>query len=88
MKPEEEIENLEQAKEEFAIWLQDRPDVIKELAEKLPPWFDYKIKATDKVCRLVSYSEDGTVTVWTLDMFGIPYNVFGYTPEDLERVVL
>lgn len=42
-------------------WLSDRPQVIKDLAEKYPPYNLYRM-GNHRVT-LYSYSEDGTVTV-------------------------
>ena len=83
----------EKMKKEFDEWLRDRPAVIKELAEKLPPWNRYQLKTTGQHCHLYSYSEDGTVTITVdghdseiLDAMNsaMPINVFGISSDDLE----
>ena len=74
-------------------WLSDRPQEIKDLAEKVKPWFRYRIKETGQHCTLVSYFEDGTLKVnvdghdsEALDMMNkiVQVNVFGISPESLE----
>lgn len=72
----------EQITKEFYDWLDTRPEIIQELGKKYPPWLDYKLNG--KPCQLLSYCEDGTVTVNTSDIFGlVGYNVFGVNPEEL-----
>ena len=44
-------------------WLQDRPPIIRELCNKLPPNLLYRMKSSGHRCTIFSYSEDGTVTV-------------------------
>jgi len=83
----------DEVKKEFNEWLEGRPEVIQKLAEKLKPWFRYRLKPTGQHCLLYSYSEDGTVTItvdghdseW-LDKMNkmMPINVFGISPDDLE----
>ena len=76
----------------FKEWLVDRPQVIKDLADKLPPWNRYMIQGTGQYCSVVSYFEDGTVTVRVdghrlegLDAVynELPIKVFGILPLDL-----
>jgi hypothetical protein len=66
---------------QFEEWLKDKPDLVKQVAHKLKPWFEYRIKKTGKRCILFAYYEDGTVAVDTIDNF-----VFGLKPEDLEKI--
>jgi hypothetical protein len=72
-------------------WLAERPPIIRELAEKFPPWKRYIIRDddsedADKTSRFagypVSYDENGTVTV-TVESPFFPRMVFGLKPEDL-----
>jgi len=88
----EELKEIEHA---FTEWLRDRPEVIKKMAEKFKPWFNYRVKSTGQHCNLYSYSEDGTVTVQInghdndfLDSINemLPMGVFGVNPEDLEVI--
>ena len=80
---------------EFKEWLKDRPQIIKELAEKLPPWNEYRIKKTGQHCQIYSYSEKGTITVIVNghdDKFvnainkAVQTKVFGISPENLEII--
>lgn len=79
---------------QFEEWLRDRPEVIKQLAANLKPWFQYKLNSC-QLCTLHSYQEDGTVTVEVNgheDEFlnilysATPIHVFGIKPEDLSKV--
>lgn len=58
--------------EEFkdSEWYKERPDIIKEAIDKLPPTQNYKFKSSGKQCYITSYEEpesgkleDVTVTV-------------------------
>ena len=76
---------------DFEDWLDGRPDCIREMVRKCPPWFFYKIQSTGQECHLVSYSEDGTVTVnitsQTIEsMLGMQRQVFGIDISDLEQI--
>ncbi|PHS61233.1 MAG: hypothetical protein COB09_18770 [Thalassobium sp.] len=82
-------------KKEFEEWLEGKPQVILDLAEKLEPWNRYRVKKTGQHCHLISYFEDGTVTI---NIYGhddeirdamyktMPIHVFGIKPEDLEII--
>ncbi len=74
-------------------WLSGRPEVIKEMAEKLKPWERYRLKPTGQHCTLYSYSENGTVTITVGGHDSEPLdamnkmtliNVFGIDPNELE----
>lgn len=80
---------------EFNEWLKYRPEIIKEIANKVPPWNRYKLKTTGQYCDLYSYSEDGTVTIIVngheseiLNQVNkiAPVSVFGINPDDLEAL--
>lgn len=82
-------------KKEFAKWLESKPQVIHDLVEKVKPWHDYRIKTTGQHCHLLSYSENGTVTVFVSGHDSealnqayhvLPITVFGIKPEDLEII--
>lgn len=64
---------------DFQEWYDSRPECIQDLIDELPPWYFYKVKATGQECEIVSYFEDGTVSV-DVGLHG----VFGLKPEDLE----
>ena len=69
----------------FEVWLEGRPEVIKDMAHKYPPWKRYRIKSTGQECVLYSYSEAGTVTV---DAEGLVFDhrVFGIPVSDLVEI--
>jgi len=82
-------------KNELEIWLEGRPQIIKDLVVKLPPSCRYKLSSTGQHCDVYSYSENGTVTITVnghdsevLDAINkmIPMNVFGINPNDLEFI--
>lgn len=73
---------------EWAEWLAGRPEKVREVAERLPPWKNYRLKTTDQYAVIKHYDEhaDGSVTltivVWR-DWLPIPRGVFGVKPDDL-----
>lgn len=74
---------------EWKEWYSSRPEVIKDLIDKIPPDRLYRLKDSSRCyCTIYSWSEDGTVTV----LIEFKYNrvfmerrVFGITPELLEE---
>lgn len=69
-------------------WLEGRPQAIRDLAAQLPPGRLYRLKTTDHRVFLLSYSEDGTVTVAVTGQFNcvaFERKVFGIRPEELEE---
>ena len=79
----------------FEEWIADRPQIIKDLAKKLPPWDRYELRQTGQHCSLVSYSENNTVTIRVdghrepnLDAVNkvMPITVFGIRPDDLKVI--
>ncbi len=73
---------------ELEKWLKGRPQVVKDIARKYPPWNDYELKGHEGlgIYNIYSISEDGTVTCNKVDWLGIPTQVFGMNPEDLVEV--
>jgi hypothetical protein len=74
--------------DELRSWIEDRPQIIRDLCDRLPPDRLYRIKSSGKRCTIHSYSEDGTITVTVQAMYNdlpITYGVFGLRPEDLEE---
>lgn len=70
----------------FNQWFSERPDIIQEMIKKHPPNLLYLLKSSNHRVTLVSYSEDGTITVnvsgdYNLVMF--ERSVFGVYPDDL-----
>jgi hypothetical protein len=72
-------------------WVASRPPVIQEMCRRLPPNLLYRLKSSDHRVTLLSYSEDGTVTVSVTGEYNlVPFDrqVFGIKPEDLEECEL
>lgn len=75
-------------------WLADRPECIREVATRLPPWNDYRIVTTGQRARIYSYSEPGennrvtvTAVVWREELPELTTRtVFGFSPEDFEAI--
>ena len=72
--------------EEFKKWLEKRPKIIKTLAKKFPPWFEYRIKKTNQKCQIYSYSENGTLSVLVNNTVLDCYKVFGLKPIDIVKI--
>ena len=73
-------------------WLSTRPESIQTLGAYLQPWKRYKLH--NSTCRLVSFNEDGTVTVRISRednrdnaIFMFEREVFGVPPDDLHEVL-
>ncbi len=74
--------------EVFDPWVASRPLVVQTLIQKLPPNLLYRLKSTGHRVYILSYAEDGTVTVAiTADFNRVDFErqVFGIFPEDLEE---
>lgn len=64
-------------------WLEDRPQIIKDMAHATPPGC-YTFNDTGQHGVLYSYDESGTVTVNTTMLDGLmPVGVFGVNPANL-----
>ena len=75
------------ADQNWDAWLASRPQVIRDLAEAYPPNIRYRLRSTNQIGVLYSYSDDGTVTMdfpqeWNPLQPDI--QVFGLDPADLE----
>lgn len=88
MKPEKPlIEWDEEQTQAWAKWLVEHAEV-RELAEKYPPNYIYRLKTTGQLVILRSYCENGEVSIvvpvvlnaWPL----ATKHVFGINPDDLE----
>ncbi len=82
------VEMTPQQEEEFAAWVSARPLVIQEMIKKAPPGRLYRDKRTRNRVTIMSYEEDGTVTVnisgeYNAIMFD--RNVFGVPIDQLEE---
>lgn len=79
---------LHEISREQAEWIEERPQVIKDLIEKVPPNRLYLLKQSGHRVFPYSYSEDGTVTVCVsgeYNMLSFERLVFGIAPDDLEE---
>lgn len=71
---------------EWKKWVKSRPEIVRAIAEKLPPNRLYRLTTTDQRVTMVSYSEDGTVTVDVSSQFNaftLHRQVFGIDPNTL-----
>lgn len=85
--------------EAFRDWVAERPEPVRTVASRWRPDILYTLKTTGQRVYIVSYSENGTVTVNVLRRYNehneaapvwscFPpgaqgYSVFGVKPEDL-----
>jgi hypothetical protein len=72
----------------WAKWVDSRPKVIQDLAERIPPNRLYLLKSSGHRVIPYSYSEDGTLTVAVLAEYNavaFERRVFGISPDDLEE---
>ena len=65
------IEWNETQQKEWNEWLSDRPESIKKLADKYPPYNLYKLKTSGQRVTMHSYWEDGTVSIWITGKFNL-----------------
>jgi len=87
------IDLTQEQKQEWQDWLNERPENVRKVAEKILPWKEYRdIRARDIGNRYspISYEDksDGTVTIPCLksneEMPGLGgYCVFGMSAENL-----
>lgn len=73
---------------EFQEWLEGRPAIVREIAERLRPDKLYRLKTTGQRVTMYSINEDGTVTVDVTGRFNLiafDRQVFGINPDDLEE---
>jgi len=78
---EEQAQGLEE-------WLEDRPDIIKEMAAKFPGNRLYRLKNSGDRVTIYSYHEDGTLSVSVTGEYNFimfDRNVFGIKQDDLEE---
>jgi len=88
------MELTKEQKEEWEQWVEERPENVRKVAEKIVPWKKYKDKRIKEDIGNryipVSYDEqeDGSVTLTCektnaeFPLFG-GYGVFGMNPEEL-----
>jgi len=90
------MELTTEQKQEWESWLNERPENVRKVAEKIVPWKKYIDVRIEVDCgnrySPVSYeeNEDGSVTVTCtksneeFPVFGC-YNVFGMNPDNLQE---
>jgi hypothetical protein len=84
MTPEEEAAGEKRWQE----WLEDRPQVIKDLGARFKPWKLYRLNSTKHRVTVLSFFEDGTLTVnitGEYNLVSMERSVFGIQPDDLEE---
>ncbi len=82
------VKILETDQEAWHEWVNERPEVIQELCAKFPPDRLYMLKTSNHRVTIVSYSEDGTITVFVSGEFNeivFEREVFGVKAEHLEE---
>ena len=78
--------------DEIKEWLTTRPDIIRKIADQIPPLGVYElvtdVRPEESYYRLISYAEDGTVTMarFIRETLRYVYSVFGLDPNDLKLV--
>jgi hypothetical protein len=81
------IEPTPEQTEAWAEWVAERPECVRNIAEKLPPWELFRLKTTGQRVTVASFFENGTVSVEVRGEFNFHLfdaNVFGIDPADLE----
>lgn len=71
----------------WAKWVRSRPALVRATAERFDPWSLYRLKSTGDRVVVMSFSEDGTLTVAVTGRFNrvwMERKVFGVDPDDLE----
>uniref|UniRef100_A0A6M3JIW3 Uncharacterized protein n=1 Tax=viral metagenome TaxID=1070528 RepID=A0A6M3JIW3_9ZZZZ len=82
------IEWSEEQEKAWEDWVSTRPQIIKDLCKRFPPYNIYRLNNSGHKVTIYSYSEDGTITVnvsgeYNAVMFD--RQVFGIRPENLEE---
>ena len=73
--------------EDWNKWLEDKPEIVREIGAKINPLSRYRIKETGQGCRLRSIFEDGTLSVFVGGPDdGFIYVVFGLSVDDIEEL--
>lgn len=76
---------IREMNEDWDAWLAERPQVIQDLAKRLPPNLLYRMRGKHRVT-LYSYEEDGTLSVHVSGQYNrvlFSRHVFGVLPDDL-----
>lgn len=68
-------------------WCKSRPNGVRQLAERFPPWELLRMKSTGQRVFVAGINEDGTVSVVVSGLYNMVLHdrhVFGISPDDLE----
>lgn len=70
---------------EWNEWLASKPENVRQMAIKYPPELLYRMKSTGKRVCIISYAEDGTVSVVVSHLYNLvamDRMVFGIKPDE------
>lgn len=75
----------------WAKWVASRPESVRQICERFPPWHYYEMPKTRQIVAIEAWAEDGTMRVTVLgDQISIPsivpFQVFGVPPDDLTKL--
>ena len=82
------IEVSEEQEKAWDDWVSTRPQIIKDLCKRFPPYNLYRLKDSGHRVTLYSYFDDGTMIVNVSGKYNavmFDRQVFGIKPEDLEE---
>ena len=82
------IEWSKDQKKAWEEWVSARPQIIKDLCNRFPPYNLYRLKGSGHRVTLFSYSEEGTMTVNVSGEYNaviFDRQVFGIKPNDLQE---
>ena len=75
----------------WEVWLAERPEAVRAVAERFNPWSLYRLRTTGHRCFVESFNEndDGSVTVTVgitgeFNLVTFERAVFGINPDELE----
>ncbi len=72
---------------EWKSWVDSRPEAIRSLCERFPPWELFRLRDTGHRVYAAAFHDNGTLTVAVTKEFNalaFERQVFGIAPEDLE----
>ena len=85
-------EPMSEQKAGWSQWVAERPENVREIAERFDPWTLYRMKDTNQRVTLYSFGEqpDGGVTLTVnitgeFNLISFDRQVFGVDPNDLEE---
>ena len=78
-------------RKDWDTWVASRPEAVRSTCKRFPPDRLYRLRTTGQRVTILSYSEDGTVTVSLSARYNLVIferQVVGITPQDLEETEL